>query len=96
MYLITTEKSIATGDNIIANEILTTMLSLVGGIEVGHGRYIRIIIIISFDCSRVKVRPFSLTPHTIMIMKVMMTPLTLATLNLQTLMVPMIGHSNMK
>ena len=71
------------------------MLSLVGGIEVGHGRYMHIIII-SFDCSRVKVRPFSLTPHMIMVVKVMMTPLTSATLNLQTLMVPMIGHSNMK
>ena len=72
------------------------MLSLVGGIEVGHGRYMHIIVIISFDCSRVKVRPFSFTPHMIMIVKVMMTPLTSATLNLRTLMVPMIGHSNMK
>ena len=64
-----------------------------------NGKQLKVIIVIinnSFGCFRVKVRPLSLTPHMIMIVKVMMTPMTFATLNLQSLMIPMTTHSNMK
>ncbi len=62
------------------------------------GRMVAIIVVIKifgilYNCFRLKVRPLHLTPHT-MLVKVMMTPLTLATLNLQALMIPMTAHSN--